>query len=140
MSGVIVLACIASKWLSTAASSHHLPGRDRVLEALQHDQSEIPIVKQTADLPTGHSIDHNTVGLRQLLQASSQVRSPPIAVCCRASPVPIGSPTTTNPVAIPMRTCSGSVRTGARVITSMTARAARTALSALTSCASGQPK
>src|ERR1700722_3085949 len=28
--------------------SYHLPGRDRVREALQHDQSEIPIVKQTA--------------------------------------------------------------------------------------------
>ena len=57
--------------------SYHLPGRDRVRETLQRDQSEIPMVEQTTDLPPGHSIDHDTVGLRQPLQASGQVRGLP---------------------------------------------------------------
>ena len=114
------------------------PGVHWLGEALELDGAEIDELEQIADLPPGAVGDHDRVGLGEGLQrgrrgsASRRRRRAPVA-----APAPIRSPTTTRPVAMPIRTCNVT-RTGQSCATaSIAARPARTARSASSSCACG---
>jgi Transketolase, thiamine diphosphate binding domain len=62
----------------------------------------------------------------------------PMTACSRAAPSPIKSPTTTVPVAMPMRTCNSAPKSVWRLATAATsASPARVACSASSSCAWG---
>ena len=56
----------------------------------------------------GGRVDHHLTGPARPWRRAARFGVSPTAVCWRESPEPIGSPTTTSPVAMPTRTCSGS--------------------------------
>jgi hypothetical protein len=65
----------------------------------------------------------------------------PTTISSRAAPSPTRSPTTTRPLATPTRAASGSpAGVASRRTTLAVAKPARTARSASSSCALGQPK
>ena len=87
------------------ARTQHLPGRHRPGDALELDGAEIAALEQVADQPPRGRGDHDLSGPARACRRAARFGVSPTAVCCRASPAPIGSPTTTSPVAMPMRTC-----------------------------------
>ena len=75
-------------------------------EPFSSTRPEVLALEQAADLPPGGSVDHHLPGPARPCRRAARFGVSPTAVCWRESPEPIGSPMTTSPVAMPMRTCS----------------------------------
>ena len=89
----------------------HLPDLHRPRDTLQLDTAEIGAVEQTADLLACRGVDDDAVVAGQTLQAGGEIgRLADRRLLSCASPVPIVSPITTRPVAIPIRSRSLSPR------------------------------
>src|SRR5690348_5467309 len=81
---------------------HDFPCADRPWQAFEFDRTQVVEFEQAADLLAGGHIDNHPA---RPCRRAARFGVSPIAVCWRESPDPIGSPITTSPVAMPIRTC-----------------------------------
>ena len=92
-------------------------GFDRLGEALRRLATEVAQPEQVGDQAAGHAGEDDLSGLRKRLQARREVGVSPTTACSCAEPSPTRSPTTTSPVAMPIRTASGTVPRVSRLVT-----------------------
>ena len=108
ISGVSRAAWSASKRLWPISLSEDLEGRHGILQAFQLHASQFATVEQVRQaVALWPHRPRCRFGSARACNRAARFGVSPIAVCWRASPLPIGSPITTRPVAIPMRTRRG---------------------------------
>ena len=89
------------RWGSDTA---HPPRPHRRREALRRHRAEVLVLKQTAGQAMRTLRDHH----RARIGEAARFGVSPTTACSCAAPAPMRSPTTTGPVAMPMRTRSRS--------------------------------
>ena len=130
-SSVNPLACRASKRLSTEAGRNAAHARTGLLMPFR---SCAPRSCRSKRLPRNLrvlSAMTTVFGLARLCRRAVTFGVSPTTACSCAAPYPIRSPTTTSPVAMPTRVCSGAIvlSTETAAISSSPARTARSASS-----------
>ena len=122
------------------ALAHDPEGHQWLGEALEPGRPERAQVEHLAQEMARALRHHHRAGLRRLLQPGGEVRRLADHRLLRAAPSPTKSPTTTRPVAIPIRPRAAPAGVASRSTTSAIASPAWTARSASSSCARGKPK
>ena len=86
-----------------AAGANNTPGMDRLFKAFGVLRRQFIILEQPAREPVGGAVDNNRIRLAAACRRAARLGVSPTTLCSCEAPEPIRSPTTTRPVAIPIR-------------------------------------
>ena len=115
----------------------HPPRANRVIEAFEREEAQA-LIAESLPGESSRVVRITTVsGMAAASRRAARLGVCPSAVCSRVAPALTNSPTMTKPVAIPIRVLKGSLRVRRFATLRLSASAARTARSALSSCALG---